>query len=144
VVYSIDGTVVATHNVDLSDNLRPLVSDRNAGGDSLQVDWVRMTPYLSPCSFESRVLDASQSVNWQTMSWNADTPTGTGVILTYRTGDTLNPDDGSWTEYMAAGSSPAMLAGNSRYIQYRAGLETSDEARRLLWMTAPQPMKTWL
>jgi hypothetical protein len=44
IVFSIDGTVVATHTIPLEAHLRPLVSDFNVGGGVLTVDSLEMTP----------------------------------------------------------------------------------------------------
>jgi hypothetical protein len=44
VVFSIDGTVVATHAAQIGVSLRPLVSDFNVGGGVLTIDSLEMTP----------------------------------------------------------------------------------------------------
>src|SRR5262249_56411369 len=55
VTYFIDGTVVATHSVALGADLRPLVSDFQAGDGGVSVDWLRMSPYTAAGTFQSRV-----------------------------------------------------------------------------------------
>jgi hypothetical protein len=46
VVYYVDGSVVATHEVSFgATKMRPLVSEYNAGGGELRVDWLRMSPH---------------------------------------------------------------------------------------------------
>ena len=52
VVFSIDGTPVATHNVTVNAGLRPLLSDFNTGGGALVVRWVRMSPYPAAGTFD--------------------------------------------------------------------------------------------
>jgi hypothetical protein len=42
VVFSIDGTVVATHAASIGVSLRPLMSDFTVGGDILTVDSLEM------------------------------------------------------------------------------------------------------
>ena len=44
VVFSIDGTVVATHAAAITVSLRPLISDFTVGGGILTVDSLEMTP----------------------------------------------------------------------------------------------------
>ena len=44
VVFSIDGTVVATHAAAITVSLRPLISDFTVGGSILTVDSLEMTP----------------------------------------------------------------------------------------------------
>ena len=52
-------------------------------------------------------------------------PGGTGVAISVRTGNTPTPD-GSWSAFNPIASSGADVPGNSRYIQYRAQLSSSD------------------
>ena len=126
--YFVDGNLVATHSGTFSTALRVAVSDFNAGGAELSVDWMRMSPYPATGTFDSRVLDAGQSVNWDALSWTADTPAGTGVALSVRTGNTPTPD-GSWSGFNPVGSSGGSIGGNSRYLQYRVQLSSSDQGK---------------
>ena len=71
---------------------------------TLSVDWLRLSPYPASGTFDSRVLDAGQPVNWDALSWTADTPAGTSVALSVRTGNTPTPD-GSWSGFNPVGSS---------------------------------------
>ncbi len=125
--FYVDGSLVATHSGTFGTALRPAFSDFNAGGAELSVDWARLSPYPSAGTFDSRVLDAGQPADWGPLSWTADTPAGTGVALSVRTGNTPTPD-GSWTGFTPISASGADIPGNSRYIQYRAELTTSDAA----------------
>ena len=79
-------------------------------------------------ALNSRVFDAGAPANWGTLAWTGSTPTGTSLALSYRIGNTATPD-GSWTVFVPVASSGAALAGNSRYIQYRATLTTSDPSQ---------------
>ncbi len=123
-----DGSLVSSHAVTIPGSMRPLASDAAAGGATLAVDWLRMTPYGSPGSFTSRVFDGGGASVWGTASWSADTPAGTGVGLEARHGDTPVPD-GSWTAFAPIPAPGAPLSGASRYLQYRATLATGDPAR---------------
>jgi hypothetical protein len=127
VVYSVDGTVVATHAVAISTAMRPIVSDFTTGGGNVQVDWLRMGPFAASGSFTSRVFDGGASVAWGTASWTATTPAGTSVALFVRTGNTPTPD-GTWTNFVPVASPGASIGVTARYLQYRADLTTNSPA----------------
>jgi hypothetical protein len=125
VVYWIDGVQVVTHAVAISTAMRPLISDFSVGGQKLVVDWMHLSPYSTPATFTSRVLDAGTQVSWGTMSWTADLPSGTTLAMSVRTGNTSVPD-GTWTAFTTVSASGASLTGTTRYIQYQATLSTTD------------------
>ena len=87
-----------------------------------------MSPYPGSGSFTSRVLDAGQSADWGALSWTADTPAGTSVALSVRTGNTPTPD-GSWSSFTPIAANGGDIPGNSRYLQYRADLSSSDQGK---------------
>ena len=98
VVYSVDGSVVATHAIAIAGPLRPLASDFTVGSGSVSVDWIRMSPYAAAGTFVSRVFDATQAVDWGGLSWTTETPAGTSVAFFARHGDTPLPD-ASWSAF---------------------------------------------
>ncbi len=124
--YFVDDVQVAQHVVALLDSLAVRASDINVG-PSLSLDWLRMSPFSTPGSFESRVFDAGGSADWGALSYAADLPTGTSVDLEVRTGDIAVPD-GSWTAFTPIASGGAVGA-SSRFLQYRADLATTDVDR---------------
>ncbi len=121
VVYSVDGTVVATHNRAISQNMSPLASDRTVGGGSVVVDWLRLSPYATSGIFTSRVFDAGAQVSWGTASWTSQLPSGTSLSISVRLGNTL-PLTGSWIPLSGSG---ATIVGSSQYIQYQARLAST-------------------
>lgn len=123
ITYYVNGTQVAQHVVALPDDLALRISDINTGA-SLSVDWMRMSPYATPATFESQVFDGGISTPWDEFSWSASEPTGTSLVMEVRTGDTASPD-GSWTAW-ALISQSASVGATSRYIQYRATLSQTD------------------
>jgi hypothetical protein len=125
VVYSVDGSVVATHAVAVAGPLRPLVSDFTVGAGSVSVDWIRMGPYAAAGTFVSRVFDATQPVDWGTLSWTAETPAGTSAAFFSRHGDTPVPDT-SWTAFASVARPGGAIGGRSRYAQYRVDLASTD------------------
>ena len=130
VKFYVDGALVATHTVTFSQNLRVIASEFNSGGPELTVDWMRMTPYPGSGTFDSRVFDAGagQIADWGALSWNSAMPSGTGIAMSVRTGNTPTPD-GTWSAFAPIGSSGGDIPGSSRYVQYRAELTSSDPAQ---------------
>ena len=125
VQYYVDGTLVHTDNATFGSNLNVAASDFNSGGPGLSVNWLHLSPYPSSGTFTSRVFDAGQAADWGAMSWHANAPPGTSLAMSVRTGNTPTPD-GSWSAFTPVTSSGDDVPGNSRYVQYRAGLGSSD------------------
>ena len=128
VKFYVDGSLVATHTVTFPQNLRVIASEFNSGGPELTVDWMRMSPYPGSGAFTSRVFDAGQAADWGALTWNSAAPSGTGVALSVRTGNTPTPD-GTWSSFTPIASSGDDIPNNSRYVQYRAQLNSGDPAR---------------
>ena len=125
VVYSVDGVALATHPVTIGATMRPVAaSDFNAFSGTILVDWVRSSPFVTTGSFVSRVFDASTKVDWQEMQWQANTPAGTTLAMSVRTGESPMPD-ATWSAFMPI-SSPGALGLHSQYIQYRADMSSAD------------------
>lgn len=124
VVFSIDGVVVSTQGATFTGEMAPAIGELDAGGSSLAVDWMRMTPYASTGTFLSRIHDAGSIVDWSTMSWTGDLPTGTTRTLSVRTGNTPTPD-GTWTAFTPI-LNGASVGTQGRYLQYQADLATTD------------------
>jgi hypothetical protein len=122
--YWIDGTLVATHNVAITANMRPLADDNNVGGGTLSVDWMRLTPYSSSGSYLSRVFDAGQVATWLDAQWAATLPSGASLAVSVRMGNSPTPD-ATWTDFVPLATSGATLGGASRYAQYRVDLATT-------------------
>ena len=126
--YYVDGALVTTQAADFgTTQMRPLASDFNSGGPNLSVDWLHLSPYPASGTFESRVFDAGagQSLNWGALTWNSATPSGTGIAISVRTGNTPIPD-GTWSAFTPIATSGGDIPGNTRYLQYRAVLSTTD------------------
>jgi len=125
IVYSVDGAVVATHNVVIITAMRPVVRDNLVSGAAVVVDWLRVTPYQSSGTFTSRVLDAGVTAAWSNAIWNADMPAGTTLSISVRTGNTATPD-GTWSAFTPLSGSGASVGATSRYLQYRVDLTTTS------------------
>jgi VCBS repeat-containing protein len=125
IVYFIDGTPVETATLSIPVSLRPIASDSGNGFASLPIDWLRLSPYASTCTYDSRVIDAGQPVDWTTLTSTINTPDGTALAVSVRTGNTPMPD-GTWSAFAALVSGSGSINATARYIQYRADLSTSD------------------
>jgi hypothetical protein len=123
--FFIDGALVHSQSVVIAGPMRPAASDLNFGGGTVTVDWMRLTPHVTPGAFTSRVHDAGGPATWDEMTWTATVPAGTGLSLFVRRGDTPAPD-GTWTAFAPIPSSGSIVGGTSRYVQYRADMTTSD------------------
>ena len=125
VVFSIDGSVVSTQNTSIAASMRPVASDFDNGGPVASVAWMHVTPYATSGTFLSRTFDAGARAGWRDLSWTADLPAGTSVAMSVRAGDTSSPD-GTWSAFQPVASPGDPIGANSRYLQYRAVLSTTD------------------
>jgi len=102
------------------------ISDYVSNDGSLSIDWMHIAPYTLTGSFTSRVFDAGDITDWGAVNWHGDLPTGTSISMAISTGNTPNPNDGSWTSFKPLNVQGESAAANSRYIQYKATLKTTD------------------
>jgi hypothetical protein len=129
--YFVDGDLVVTHPMAITAQMRPIASDFNVGGGSVQVEYLDLysspTSYPTSGTFTSRIFDAGDSrATWRTLTAALDTPAGTGVSFEARTGSTQSPD-ASWTGWQAVGPGGAISGPlGRRYLQYRTTLTTTD------------------
>jgi hypothetical protein len=123
--YSVDGLVFAPHAIAIGAALRPLASDFSVGSGVLTLDWLRLGPYASAGTFNSRIFDAGETVNWGTLSWTAQQSAAATVAFLVRHGDTATPD-GTWSAFASVAGSGAPIGATSRYLQYRVDLATTD------------------
>ncbi len=125
--FSIDGTPIASIPFTVTTTLRPVASDLSVGSGSLTLDWIRLRPYSTTGTYTSRVVGAGFVANWETITWGAETPSGTSVLLFVRTGPTPVPG-GSWSTFTPVGNGGSVDQINA-YIQYRVNLSTADPNR---------------
>jgi Domain of unknown function (DUF4082)/Bacterial Ig domain len=122
VVFSIDGNVVDTQNVAITQSLRVGVSDLTVSPKQVSVDWLQMTPFDASCSFVSRAIDAGANVDWSTLDAQANLPTGTSVSVETRTSN----DATHWSPF-AAVTGNTIQSPNGHFLQYRATVSTTDD-----------------
>ncbi|PYQ87572.1 MAG: hypothetical protein DMG02_20530 [Acidobacteria bacterium] len=126
VVYWIDGTQRVSHTITYKGataSMKPAITDLTAGSGALTVDWMRMSAYTASGSYTSPVYNAGAPVNWQALSWTADSVAGNSIVVEARTGNASTPD-ASWTAFRAVTSGQA-IAATSQYAQYRVTLSTT-------------------
>jgi methionine-rich copper-binding protein CopC len=68
-------------------------------------------------TFVSGVLDAQAMVDWHKALWDAQVPSGSKLVVSARTGSTLQPDK-TWSDWSTV-DSEGQITGSSRYIQYK-------------------------
>ncbi len=124
--FYVDGALVYTHNLGspLSTPLLMIMSDFTTDGATLNVDWLRVSPYDPITTFVSRIMDAGSVRNWDVISWSSITPDNTSITMRVRTGAS-NVIDGTWTPF-AERTNGQQVGVASRYIQYEATLETGN------------------
>ncbi len=94
----------------------------------MTVDWLRMSPYASRGTFESRVFDSGKSgTDWISLTSTTQKPAGTEVTFETRSGNSATPD-GTWSGWEAVGSGGTIASPSGRYVQYRANLSSPDSS----------------
>jgi hypothetical protein len=132
VKYWVDGALKATHYRSVTDPLKLVAYDQVTSDGPLRVDWVRVSPYSASGTFESHVFGtAGSSKTWDSVSWTATVPSGTGLAMYVRTGNTATPDDGTWTDWVPVAASGAPFQATSQRIQYRAVLSRDSDTPTL-------------
>ncbi len=123
--YYVDGALKVTHTASIPGPMAVAASDYNAGGGTVTVDWVRMSPYASPGTFTSRVFDGGNGAQWQSLDATTTTPAGTSAAFETRSGESASPD-GSWSSWQPVGAGGAIASPSARRLQYRATLTSSS------------------
>jgi hypothetical protein len=103
------------------------ISDFVSSDEGLSIDWMHVAPYAASGSFTSRVFDAGAPTNWGAVNWHGETPAGTAIAIAVTTGDTPNPNDGTWSAFTPIKTPGTPVNSSSRYIQYKATLTTTDK-----------------
>lgn len=78
----------------------------------------------------SEVLDAKIVSRWGSLRWKAETPMGTAVSLSVRTGNVAEPDE-TWSDWSAEqtdADQAKIVAPPARYLQYRVTMTSDNPA----------------
>jgi len=101
-----------------------LTADYSAGGDG---------------KLDSEPMDAKRRARWGRVDWDAVVPDGCRLGLSFRSGNTQDPDDSTWSPWSAPLADPGRDhpgAPPARFLQYRIEMQRAD--------AAPWPMLRWL
>jgi hypothetical protein len=123
--FFVDGSLVHSQAVTITENMRPVISDYQNSGQGVTVNWLHLSPYSDTCTFTSRVFDGGAVVDWLSAQWTGTTPGGTAVSVETRTGGSAVPD-GTWSAWQAVVGGGTMVNPNGRYAQYRLTLASTD------------------
>ncbi len=125
--YYVDGELKTTHNVAIGQEMRPVISDYGVFGASTKVHWLRMNNYAANSGqFTSRVLDSGPGAqDWQTVTMVRTGAASSTVQFHTRSGPTPVPD-ATWSGFVQVPPGGTIPSPNSRYIQYKAILTSSN------------------
>jgi hypothetical protein len=90
---------------------------------------VRLSPgYAASGTLVSEIHDTKLVSRFGTLSWRAECPAGTALVLQARSGNVGEPDE-TWSPWSAEQTDPAkalVACPAGRFLQYRAKLSTAD------------------
>ena len=75
--------------------------------------------------FTSAIFDPSRLAEWGAVSWTADVPPGTILVVETRSGDTAAPDE-NWSAWSAVTECQLVASPGARYLQYRVILRSTS------------------
>jgi hypothetical protein len=123
-VFFVDDTQVASLTFTPSVRLRVLAVDPTTDATPLKVNWLRVAPYDNSDIFMSAVIDAGAAVGWDTLTRDVLAPSGTGIAISVRSGNTATPGTG-WTGWSTVSVTSNSITRTARYLQYRFVLTAS-------------------
>ena len=110
---SVTGRRVQTTAADFNaGSNRGTMVTNTAGGE------VQLAAFARRGIFTSATFDAGRVAEWGALSWTADVPAGTTLVVETRSGDTAAPDE-SWSAWTAATEGQPVSSPGARYLQYR-------------------------
>jgi hypothetical protein len=94
------------------------------GSPALQADWVHYNNYAAGQAgvFTSVVFNAGSSVSWDAVTWTADLPAGTGIMVEVETSN----DGTNWSGWSQVTNGGAITPVKSQYLRYRITLTASS------------------
>ncbi len=122
--YYVDGALVHTETIAISETMRPAVSDFNNDGTPISVDWIQVSPYKPSGIYLSQIFNVGALKSWQEATWNELLPPGTTLAISQRQGNSAaatvaNP-------WISVPTNGAIVGGISQYIQYKIELATTN------------------
>jgi len=123
-----DGTLKATIKKTFKAGIAwhvALSAQKGAPATLLKADWVRVNGYASQGTFVSSVLDTGTTATWGTLTWTANLPAGTSLVVETSSGNTATPDS-TWSAWSAVTNGGTVTSPAARYIRYRLTLVTTS------------------
>lgn len=92
-----------------------------------EITWWDVTGYAESGFLESSILDAGDIASWDIFLSNSEEPVGSSISFQFRSSDDSS-DMGTWSDTVFSADTPlvGILSENTKYLQYRVILETSD------------------
>lgn len=90
-------------------------------------------------TLESDTLDAKRRSRWGRVDWDAAAPDGCGFSLRFRSGNTVDPKDGTWSQWSPPLTAPGrdhVGAPPARFLQYQVQMQRAAGA--------PWPVLRWV
>jgi hypothetical protein len=86
--------------------------------------------YAKEGTFTTQVYDAAGSARWGAAEWRGRTPDGAEIQMAARSGNTRDPDKGTWSDWSKpASKSPGKFGvPSARYVQFRLTMRSRGEA----------------
>jgi sugar lactone lactonase YvrE len=84
--------------------------------------------HSSSGTYFSDIKDAGTASAWGRLTWKSETPAGTAVTLSVRSGNTKSPDE-TWSAWTSAGNSPSgqqISSPKGRFVQWKADFNTTN------------------
>jgi hypothetical protein len=84
--------------------------------------------HSSKGTYFSDIKDTGTPSAWGRLTWKGETPTGTTITISTRSGNTKTPDD-TWSVWSSAGAVPSgqqIGSPKGRFVQWKADLNTSS------------------
>jgi len=84
--------------------------------------------YIPSGSFMSSPIELN-ATSFNAISWNANVPSVSSLAIQTRTGNSLNPDDGSWSDWSLPVTNPIsseITSPAAKYLQYKVTMSTED------------------
>ncbi|MCE5239139.1 hypothetical protein LLH23_11705 [bacterium] len=92
-------------------------------------------------AFTSSVLDATRQSRWCRIDWQATVPQGSELAVQTRSGQSPDPEDGSWSVWSAPYTQPGqdtIASPAGRYLQYRVQMKSpagQTAAPQVRWLS---------
>jgi hypothetical protein len=126
--FYVDGSLKTTVTATLPAGtlLRVALSSYNStSSPALQADSVQVDGYAASGTYVSASVDAGKSVTWDSASWVASLPAGTGIKV-----ETMTSVDGTtFTNWAQVGSDGTIASPAGRYLRFRITFTTTDPAQ---------------